>query len=91
MTNNVTIDPNTIKAESNVDEVRFDPRSRSWSFVAHGLPRRVPLFIPRDQLYYWTREWQRGEAEADGELLRGEGVSFDNPQDALRWLDSPEE
>jgi hypothetical protein len=91
MTENVTIDPNTTTAESSVDEVRFNRHSRSWGFVTHRLPRRVPLFIPRGQIYYWTREWQYGEAEADAELRRGEGVTFLNPQDAFRWLDSPED
>ena len=53
--------------------------------------RRVPLFMPRDQKYFWSREWQHGEYEADAELRRGEGVTFDTPQDAFRWLDSPED
>jgi len=47
--------------------------------------------MPRDQRYYWTPEWQQGEDEADAELRRGEGVTFDNPEDAFRWLDSPED
>jgi hypothetical protein len=37
------------------------------------------------------REWQEGEAEADEELRRGEARSFDSPEDALRWLDEPED
>lgn len=55
------------------------------------LPRHIPFSVPRDQLYYWTREWQEAEAEADEELRRGEARIFDDPEEALRWLDSPED
>jgi hypothetical protein len=44
------------------------------------------LSVPRSQLYYWTRRWQEDEAEAVAELERGEGVGFDDPRDAIRWL-----
>jgi len=40
----------------------------------------------RSQLYYWTTKWQRDEQEALAELARGEGRTFDTPQDAIRWL-----
>jgi len=76
---------------SSEEELRIDPNSQLWSFVPEHPPRRVPLFIPRGQRYYWSREWQQGEAEADAELRRGEEVTFDNLQDAFRWLDSPED
>jgi hypothetical protein len=69
--------------------VRAD--SPSHSSTPEPWPRRMPLFMPRRQRYYWTPEWQQGEAEADAELRRGEGVTFDNPQDAFRWLDSSED
>jgi hypothetical protein len=87
----LTIDPNTTRAEGGNEELRADPGSRSWSFVPKRVPRRTPLFIPRGQTYYWTHEWRNGEAEADDELRRGEAQIFDDPADALRWLDSPEE
>jgi hypothetical protein len=58
---------------------------------ANRLPRRMPLFVPRDQAYYWTREWQEGEAEADEEIRRGKLQRFKDVDDAMRWLDSPED
>ena len=91
MTEPLVVNLNTTRTWSSEEELRADPSSRSWSFVSERLPRRVPLFMPRGQRYYWTQEWQQGEAEADAELRRGEGVTFDNPQDAFRWLDSPED
>ncbi len=71
------------------NDVRVGVR-RSRSTSTH-LPRRVPFFILRDQAYYWTQEWQEGEAEADAELRRDEARTFDDPEEALRWLDSPED
>ena len=91
MTEPLVVNLNTTTTRSSEEELRADPRSQSWSFVSERMPRRVPLFMPRDQRYYWSREWQQAEAEADAELRRCEGVTFDNPQDAFRWLDSPED
>lgn len=82
------LEPSTAKDEGAV-EVAVNPESTS--FPTPRSPYRVPFFIPRDQAYYWTREWQEGEAEADEELRRGEAWIFDNPEDALRWLNSPED
>lgn len=70
-------------------EVSSDP-------PAHGsapdmFPRHAPPFIPRDEAYYWTHEWQHYEAEALGELERGEGRVFHDPTEAARWLRSPED
>ncbi len=43
-----------------------------------------------DQAYYWTREWQTAEAEADEEIRRGGLRRFSDVDEAMRWLDSPE-
>jgi hypothetical protein len=48
--------------------------------------RRPPLFVPRGQLYYWTREWQLGEAEAMREIENGETQTFANGTSAAKWL-----
>ena len=66
--------------------VRVDATAGNASVVSARAGRRVPLFSRSDQLYYWTREWQEGEAEALAELERGEGVVFEDPQKAVRWL-----
>lgn len=70
-------------------EVRINPESTS--FPAPRSTYRVPFFILRDQAYYWTREWQEGEAEADEEIRRGELQRFGSFEEALRWLDDAED
>ncbi len=32
---------------------------------------RPVVEIPRDQLWYWTKEWQRKEQEADADIAAG--------------------
>jgi len=41
--------------------------------------RRIkPQQVPKDQEWFWTEEWQRGEREVDEALARGEYKSFDS-------------
>lgn len=47
---------------------------------------RIPLFIPRSQLYYWTRAWQQGEADALDDIAAGRVRRFQSGADAARSL-----
>jgi len=48
--------------------------------------RPVKLVHP-DQEYFYTREWQEGEAQADKDIARGDVVGpFDNIKDGLKAL-----
>jgi hypothetical protein len=47
------------------------------------LPAR---WLPPDQEYYWTEEWQAGERETRAELGAGHGMRFESAEDAIRWL-----
>lgn len=50
--------------------------------------------IPRDQEYFRTKRWQRGERDADNDLISGMVYGpYDNPDDFLYALDkeSPDE
>ncbi len=43
--------------------------------------------IPKDQAWFWTEEWQKGEREADEAILKGDLVGpFSNIKDALKAL-----
>ena len=50
-----------------------------------------PVAIPVSQRYYWTEEWQDGEAETLAELERGEGREFGSGREAVEWLHSEED
>ena len=43
-------------------------------------------FIDKDQLFFWTKEWQKGELEAQAEIDVGRIKSFDSMEDFLEDL-----
>jgi hypothetical protein len=52
-------------------------------------PTRLPLFVPRDDLFFWTSAWQEGERESAAEREAGNLRTFEDPKDLFRWLLSP--
>ncbi len=54
--------------------------------------KRVELvpasIVPKDQLWFWTPEWQRMEREADEDIAQGRIKEFDSVHDLLRELKS---
>ena len=57
--------------------------------VVEGKLELVPLaLIPRDQLWYWTPEWQAKEREADEDLAAGRYKAFKSARKAIASLKS---
>ncbi len=54
--------------------------------------RRVEMIpaslIPKDQLWFWTPEWQRKEHEVDEALARGDFKETDSVEELLKDLKS---
>ena len=48
-----------------------------------GLP---PAGTPKSQAWFWTKEWQAGEREADEALAQGKYVEFNTVEDAIAEL-----
>lgn len=44
--------------------------------------------IPKDQLWFWTREWQLKEQEADEDIARGRVKEFSSVEELLKDLKS---
>jgi len=54
-----------------------------------GRVEMVPSsLIPKDQLWFWTREWQRKEREAHEDIATGNLKGFDSVDDLLKDLKS---
>ncbi len=48
----------------------------------------VQKLVDRDQAYFWTREWQAGEREADEDIRVGRLKTFDSVDDLIAELRS---
>ena len=46
----------------------------------------IHCFLDEGQAYYWKHSWQVGERETIEALARGEGRTFANAQDTIKWL-----
>lgn len=54
-----------------------------------GSIRLTPkLIIDRSQAYFWSRQWQEGEQEAQADIENGRLHRFDNIENALQFLDA---
>ena len=54
-----------------------------------GRVEMVPVsLIPKEQLWFWTREWQEKERDAEEALARGDVKEFDSVDDLLEDLRS---
>ena len=65
-------------------------RSSQATVLFHGA-RPLPPAADAGEAYYWTHAWQAAQQESLDALERGEGVTFDSADDAIRWLLSSDE
>ena len=57
-------------------------------FVEGRLERIENMLTAPDQAWYWTPEWQAGEAEAHADRAAGRSTTFDSPEAFLSALDA---
>ena len=43
--------------------------------------------VDKSQAYFWTEEWQKGEAEAEADIKAGRVKAFDSVEELLEDLD----
>ncbi len=49
-------------------------------------PAHMPIAVPYDELFFWTRAWRVGERESAAEREAGNLHTFDTPRDLVNWL-----
>ncbi|TEB08330.1 hypothetical protein Psch_01891 [Pelotomaculum schinkii] len=56
--------------------------------IENGKVILLPMkLVPAEQAWFWTKEWQEGEKEADEDIAAGRVKSFENMDDLLEDLD----
>ena len=58
----------------------------SVSLMPRSVSRTIPPSIDRGQAIYWSYSWRAGEEETRKALAEGQGKTFPNAQEAIRWL-----
>jgi len=54
-----------------------------------GRVEMIPAsLIPKDQLWFWTPEWQKKEREADDDIARGRVKEFESVEELIKDLRS---
>jgi len=48
----------------------------------------VKKLIDKDQAYFWTKEWQEGELEADEDIKAGRVKAFDSVDELIEELNT---
>lgn len=77
--------PNSLRKDLNVSVGDYLEIERQDG----GLVLRPVKVVYPDQAYFYTREWQKGEAEADRDIARGDVLGpFDNITDGLAAVKS---
>lgn len=57
--------------------------------IENGRIVLIPVItIEKDQAWFWTEEWQKGEREADEDIKSGRVKKFDNVDDLIADLES---
>ena len=67
-----------------VEELEALPREQKLQLVERL--ERDGFFDDDDQSWYWTPEWQAAEKEADEDIAAGLVHTFNNVEDAIRFL-----
>lgn len=57
----------------------------------YHISNTIPLSMPGGQEMYWSYAWLKGVDETRAAFARGEGKTFPNAKEAIRWLLSDEE
>jgi len=85
MSNLIAVDiASTESAEGAYLDTRLD--QTDTPLMPLPVSRTIPPSIDRGQAIYWSYSWRAGEEETRKALVEGQGKTFSNAQEAIRWL-----
>jgi len=74
--------PQSVREELGIEEGDFlDVKVQDGEIVLR--PKKL---VDKDQEWFWTERWQRGEREAEEDLQSGRVHSFDDAEEAVVFL-----
>ena len=74
------------------DEIHKPLNLEEGALLEASIDKGIILLVPKDlidkdQTWFWTKEWQEGEREADEDIKTGRIREFDNVEDFIKELD----
>ena len=77
-----------IASTESVEGVYLETRTDQTNVSPMPCPvsHTIPPSIDRGQAIYWSYAWRAGEEETRKALAEGQGKTFPNAQEAIRWL-----
>ena len=75
--------PKSVRRALNIEEGDFlDAVVKDGAIVL-----RVKKLVDKEQAWFWTEEWQKGERKADEDIKAGRVKRFKSAADAVKYLD----
>ncbi len=69
------------------EKLGLKPGDRIVFTVEDGRIIGIPVeYIPKDQMYFWSKEWQKLEKSAENDKKNGRVHEFNDVNKALKWL-----
>ena len=75
--------------KENIDSISEAVKELTEEILAQALKERLPLLVGETQKWFWTVEWQEGEAEADLDKHLNRVQRFDSAHDLIQGLNKP--
>ena len=75
--------------KENNDGISEALKELTEEILAQTLKERLPLLVGETQKWFWTVEWQEGEAEADLDKHLNRVPRFDSAHDLMQGLNKP--
>ena len=74
--------PKSVRRALNIEEGDFlDAVVKDGAIVL-----RVKKLVDKEQAWFWTEEWQKGERKADEDIKAGRVKRFKSADDAVKYL-----
>jgi antitoxin MazE len=69
------------------EKLGLKPGDRIEFIIENGKLVGIPvMLVPKEQAYFWTKEWQTLEKSAEEDKRKGKIHEFNNEDEAIEWL-----